>query len=77
MLSDLRESGEIEQTADLVMFIHRDDYYDQSQDNNHSYTKLIIAKQRNGPTGSVDLIFRKNISRFFLQPRHTKDVAPA
>jgi replicative DNA helicase len=62
-LSDLRETGEIEQTADLVMFIHREDYYDQSADN-FSPTKIVIAKQRNGPTGDVELMFNKAISRF-------------
>ncbi|MCP4051197.1 MAG: replicative DNA helicase [bacterium] len=62
-LSDLRESGEIEQTADLVLFIHRDDYYEQST-SGLSNTKLIIAKQRNGPTGDIDLVFQKDISRF-------------
>lgn len=62
-LSDLRESGEIEQTADMVMFIHRDDYYEQSTAK-VSPTKLVIAKHRNGPTGEVNLVFRKNVSRF-------------
>lgn len=62
-LSDLRESGEIEQTADLVMFIHREDYYDHGNEKT-SNAKLIIAKQRNGPTGAVDLVFQKDISRF-------------
>ena len=62
-LSDLRESGEIEQTADLVVFIHRDDYYEQST-MSLSPTKIVIAKHRNGPTGSVDLVFRKDVSRF-------------
>jgi len=61
-LSDLRESGEIEQVADLVMFIHREDYYDRSIDGN--VAKIIIAKQRNGPTGDVDLTFRKEITKF-------------
>lgn len=64
-LSDLRESGEIEQTADLVMFINRDDYYDPG-DTKTSFTHLIIAKQRNGPTGVVELVFRKDVSRFEL-----------
>ncbi len=64
MLSDLRESGEIEQTADLVMFIHRDDYYEASKEP-VSPTELIIAKHRNGPTGSVKLSFRRDVSRFY------------
>ena len=63
-LSDLRESGEIEQTADLVMFIHREDYYDPAAAST-SQTKLMIAKQRNGPTGSIDMVFKKDISRFY------------
>ncbi|MBT5953149.1 replicative DNA helicase [bacterium] len=66
-LSDLRESGEIEQTADLVLFIHRDDYYQQGADNDDlalSPTELVIAKHRNGPTGIVNLMFRKDNSQF-------------
>lgn len=65
-LSDLRESGEIEQTADLVMFIHREDYYENSPKQALSPTKLVIAKQRNGPTGDVHLLFRKDVSRFAM-----------
>ncbi len=69
-LSDLRESGEIEQTADLVMFIHRDSYYENNSEEN-SVAKLIIAKQRNGPTGDVDMIFRRDISKFMpAAPMH-------
>ena len=64
-LSDLRESGEIEQTADLVMFIHREDYYDNTKDS-VSNANLIIAKQRNGPTGQIGLVFRKDVSKFEL-----------
>jgi replicative DNA helicase len=69
-LSDLRESGEIEQVADLVMFIHREDYYDRSLDNGN-VAELIIAKQRNGPTGSVQLTFRKEITKFVNLERQT------
>lgn len=65
MLSDLRESGEIEQTADLVMFIHRDDTYETGQPSLLNI-KLIIAKQRNGPTGHVNLVFKKDISKFMM-----------
>jgi len=62
-LSDLRESGEIEQTADLVMFIHREDYYNpQSEKGN--IAEIIIAKQRNGPVGKIELVFRKDITKF-------------
>jgi len=70
-LSDLRESGEIEQTADLVIFIHRDDYYDQGMQEKVSPTKLVIAKQRNGPTGIVNAIFRRDISKFIPAERET------
>ena len=63
-LSDLRETGELEQTADLVLFIHREDYYDTSKQT-ASAAKLVIAKHRNGATGAIDLVFRKDVSRFY------------
>jgi len=65
-MSDLRESGSIEQDADVVMLLHREDYYHRSdQDYESSNTaELIIAKQRNGPTGSVKLTFREQFTRF-------------
>ena len=61
MLSDLRESGSIEQDADVVMLLHREDYYHEGEDNyqDTGITELIIAKQRNGPTGVVPLVFRQ------------------
>ncbi|OGC13042.1 replicative DNA helicase [candidate division WOR-1 bacterium RIFOXYC2_FULL_37_10] len=62
-LSDLRESGEIEQTADLVMFIHREDYYNP-QSERGNIAEIIIAKQRNGPIGSIELVFRKDVAKF-------------
>ncbi|MBU0579535.1 MAG: replicative DNA helicase [Candidatus Margulisbacteria bacterium] len=62
-LSDLRESGEIEQVADLVLFIHREAYYDRMSDKGN-LAQLILAKQRNGPTGTVELTFRKEITKF-------------
>jgi replicative DNA helicase len=62
-LSDLRESGEIEQTADMVFFIHRDDYYNPTSDKGN-VAQLIIAKHRNGPTGQIDLVFRKEFTKF-------------
>ncbi|RKY22046.1 MAG: replicative DNA helicase [Planctomycetota bacterium] len=65
-MSDLRESGSIEQDADVVMLLHREDYYHKgAPDYQPSNTaELIIAKQRNGPTGSVEFIFREKITRF-------------
>jgi replicative DNA helicase len=62
MLSDLRESGSIEQDADLVMFLYREDYYKPTTDK--KYSELIIAKQRNGPLGTVGLYFAKEYTRF-------------
>ena len=53
-LSDLRESGAIEQDADIVMFIYRDDYYDQNSEN-HNQAECIVAKNRHGETGTVKL----------------------
>ncbi len=64
-LSDLRESGSIEQDADIVMFVNRKDYYDREADQNPvQVVDLILAKHRNGETGTVNLVFEKNISRF-------------
>lgn len=66
ILSDLRESGSIEQDADIVAMLHRDDYYDREQliDENTSRTTLIIAKHRNGPVTDIPLIFKTNTSTF-------------
>jgi replicative DNA helicase len=65
-MSDLRESGSIEQDADVVMLLHREDYYhrDTPEYEMTNKAELIIAKQRNGPTGSVELIFRDKFTRF-------------
>jgi replicative DNA helicase len=63
LMSDLRESGSIEQDADVVGFIYREDYYKQT-DENQGLAELIIAKQRNGPTGTVKLAFLKEFTRF-------------
>jgi replicative DNA helicase len=62
-LSDLRESGAIEQDADVVGFIYREEYYNAT-DENANKSEIIIAKQRNGPTGTVELAFIKEFTRF-------------
>lgn len=63
ILSDLLESGGIEANADLVAFIYREGYYNQEIENRHD-TEIIIAKQRNGPVGSVHLYFKENLNKF-------------
>jgi len=63
MLSDLRESGSIEQDADIVAFLYRDDYYDKESEKKN-IIEIIIAKQRNGPVGTVELAFLKNFNKF-------------
>ena len=62
-LSDLRESGALEQDADVVLFIYREDQYDRKAENENT-AEVIIGKQRNGPTGTVRLAFLKEITRF-------------
>ena len=64
MLSDLRESGAIEQDADVVMFIFREEYYDKENPELKNKAQIIIAKQRNGPTGSFELIFQGSTTKF-------------
>lgn len=63
MLSDLRESGAIEQDADMVMFLYRDDYYHKDTEN-PNIAEVIIAKQRNGPIGTVNLLWRPELTKF-------------
>lgn len=63
MLSDLRESGAIEQDADVVMFLYRDDYYNKDSENKN-IAEVIIAKQRNGPIGTVNLVWLPNYTKF-------------
>lgn len=66
VLSDLRESGSIEQDADLVMFLHRPDYYHQNEDDYEptNITELLISKYRHGKTGKIKLFFREALTRF-------------
>jgi replicative DNA helicase len=63
MLSDLRESGSLEQDADMVAFLYREDYYNPETEKKN-ITELIISKNRNGPTETVELYFHKNFTRF-------------
>ena len=62
-LSHLRESGSLEQDADIVLFIHREEYYNEDTDR-RGIADLIIAKHRNGPTGTVELAFQNELTRF-------------
>jgi replicative DNA helicase len=73
-LSDLRESGEIEQTADVVIFIHREDYYNPASDKGN-IAEVIIAKQRNGPVGTIELVFRKEVAKFSSKESRYEQVA--
>ena len=63
MLSDLRESGSIEQDADVVIFLHRDDYYAEDGATGGK-SKIIIAKQRSGPTASIDVTWKGEQTRY-------------
>ena len=66
IMSDLRESGSIEQDADIVSFLYRDDYYnkDKANSSNTSVSEFIIAKHRNGPTATIELLFKRDTSTF-------------
>ena len=74
LMSDLRESGSIEQDADIVSFLYRDDYYNKEarREDNSSISELIIAKHRNGPTATIELLFKKNTSTFLSLKKEEK-----
>ena len=73
MLSDLRESGSLEQDADIVMFLYREDYYKGTDDAPSHITELIVAKHRNGPTGRVTLFFKEDCTKFISLSRRKKE----
>ena len=80
MMSDLRESRSIEQDADIVAFLYRDDYYNKElrTDDNNSISELIIGKHRNGPTKTIELLFKKNTSTFLnLRKEREGEVIPS
>lgn len=78
IMSDIRESGSIEQDADIVGFLYRDDYYDQESEK-ENIIEIIIAKQRNGPVGTVELAFVKEYNKFVdLDRRYSEaEIPPA
>ncbi len=75
-LAHLRESGEIEQDADVVMFVHREEYFQMTEEERRDFegkAELIVAKQRNGPTGHIDLLWQKSFMRFDSLAKHAYD----
>src|SRR5690606_13298728 len=74
LMSDLRESGSIEQDADIVAFLYRDDYYDKESER-QNIIEIIIVKQRYGPVGTVELAFLKNFNKFVNLDRTHQETA--
>ena len=74
-MSDLRESGSIEQDADVVILLHREDYYHRGDPDysDTSVAEIIIAKQRNGPTGTVKLMFMEERAKFETRNAHIEE----
>jgi replicative DNA helicase len=72
MLSDLRESGELEQTADLVLFIYREDYYNR-EDEPTNIARITLAKHRHGPVGELNLCFRAEYTKFENLEEHMEE----
>ena len=79
IMSDLRESGSIEQDADIVSFLYRDDYYNKEarREDDASISELIIGKHRNGPTATIELLFKKNTSTFLSLRKDDKGAGPS
>ena len=75
-LSDLRESGSIEQDADLVGFIFREEVYHREREDLRGLAELIVAKQRNGPIGKIDLVFLHSMTKFENRAEDLGDLPP-
>lgn len=72
MLIDLRESGSLEQNADIVMFLYREDYYKGADDTPSHNTELNVVKHRNDPTGQVTLFFKEDCAKFIRLTRRKR-----